>query len=365
VCGDGIKQAAEVCDTGSNIQTTCPYGQMSCQVCTAQCQLVPGQLTGYCGDSTIQTANNEQCDLANLNNATCTSRAMGVGTLSCTSNTCQYSGSMCSYGFELAAGFYHSCGIRRSDRQGVCWDFDVSSPINPPANTPLKTISSGYEFSCGIRQSDSALVCWGQNPDAQMNLPVGSYLALSLGTDHGCAIRNDNRVLCWGDNGFGAATVPSNHVSSDFVAIASGSNHTCGILANTQNAVCWGYNYYGQTVPPNLAFKAIAAGSAHSCGLSTTHTAHCWGRNDDGQTNAPANVLFDAITAGGSHTCAIRRADGFAQCWGDNEFGQATPPANVAFDAISAGAYMSCGRRKNNGQVMCWGNVGSATPPTL
>jgi hypothetical protein len=46
-----------------------------------------------CGNGTVEPP--EQCEAANLNNATCTSLMMGVGVLSCNKMTCMYDTSMC------------------------------------------------------------------------------------------------------------------------------------------------------------------------------------------------------------------------------------------------------------------------------
>jgi hypothetical protein len=35
---------------------------MDCMVCNTSCQLVPGNVTGFCGDGVIQPENAEECD---------------------------------------------------------------------------------------------------------------------------------------------------------------------------------------------------------------------------------------------------------------------------------------------------------------
>jgi formylglycine-generating enzyme required for sulfatase activity len=63
VCGDGEKNSAEeLCDEGPNPVQDCEYGQTSCMVCDAQCQKVPGNVTGFCGDGSVQASNGETCD---------------------------------------------------------------------------------------------------------------------------------------------------------------------------------------------------------------------------------------------------------------------------------------------------------------
>ncbi|HOC93652.1 MAG TPA: hypothetical protein PKH33_14990 [bacterium] len=138
VCGNGTTETGETCDDGNTVTEVCTYGQISCAVCNASCQLVAGA-TAYCGDSTVngseqcdaggsntntpcvpgydsscsycnlscQTATvqggycgdgiingTEQCDGVALGGATCTSRGFDGGTLSCSS--CSFDTSACT-----------------------------------------------------------------------------------------------------------------------------------------------------------------------------------------------------------------------------------------------------------------------------
>ena len=62
VCGDFITHAAfEGCDDGNAVTESCIYGQESCLVCNASCEVEP--LTGeWCGDSIVQEEQGELCD---------------------------------------------------------------------------------------------------------------------------------------------------------------------------------------------------------------------------------------------------------------------------------------------------------------
>ena len=135
-----------------------------------------------------------------------------------------------------------------------------------------------------------------------------------------------------------------------FVAINIGFAHGCGLRRNS-SVLCWGIDFAGQLSPPEDGpFSSIAAGIFHTCGLRTDGSAVCWG-NDleqavriDG-SGMGLNVLemeflfntprsdplegerFTAITAGAHHTCGLRQ-DGGVSCWGYNNRGQASPPGN-------------------------------------
>ncbi|HTQ03827.1 MAG TPA: fibrinogen-like YCDxxxxGGGW domain-containing protein [Polyangiaceae bacterium] len=84
-CGDGNLDAGEQCDLGANNGVTaCPYGQMSCTVCTTACKRAAGT-TAYCGDGKVQ-ASHEQCDDGNTIIETC-----AYGDAACTGcdNSCK------------------------------------------------------------------------------------------------------------------------------------------------------------------------------------------------------------------------------------------------------------------------------------
>ena len=64
-CGDGVTQGDETCDDGNQITENCAYGEISCMVCDATCNLAPGS-TSFCGDTVTNEAAGETCDDGNL-----------------------------------------------------------------------------------------------------------------------------------------------------------------------------------------------------------------------------------------------------------------------------------------------------------
>ena len=64
-CGDGVTQGDETCDDGNQITENCAYGEISCMVCDATCNLAPGS-TSFCGDTITNEAAGETCDDGNL-----------------------------------------------------------------------------------------------------------------------------------------------------------------------------------------------------------------------------------------------------------------------------------------------------------
>ena len=221
---------------------------------------------------------------------------------------------------------------------------------------------------------------------------------LSVGWAHGCAVRSDTAVSCWGWNHFGQlgdgttidraspATVTG---LAGAVEVAAGTSHSCARLSNGTVA-CWGWNAHGElgdgtTSPrpsPALArplggVTQVAAGDSFTCARLSNGTVACWGANDVGQLgdgtdlDRPTPTLVPGLTsvvevaAGAAHACA-RHASGAVYCWGASSFGQVGDghlmnhfrPTLVAGlrDAASLhlGPQRSCVVARDGG-ARCWG----------
>lgn len=245
---------------------------------------------------------------------------------------------------------------------------------------------------------------------------------MDLGGDQACVLDAQNGAYCWGGNSDGALgltstpVVPSaqdipGRVAGDhsFVQISTGDAHTCA-LNEVGQGYCWGMNGSGEVgngttgnytdpvrepapvagghtfrevktghapPPPGAGGSRGVVGSGHSCGVTEDGTAYCWGRNHHGQLgdgstdnrNEPTEVIrgrtFKTVALGDKHTCGVAE-DGTAYCWGGNEYGQLgdgthtdrhfpVPVSDdLSFTRISAGRIHSCGLTEE-GIVYCWG----------
>ncbi|MDE0655715.1 MAG: hypothetical protein OXH58_03995, partial [Acidimicrobiaceae bacterium] len=192
--------------------------------------------------------------------------------------------------------------------------------------------------------------------------PATLITTVVTGGYHSCALLSYGAILCWGDDYYGQSV----RAEGPFSAVTAGTFHTCGI--RTDGTVrCWGSNndsqdeYAGQADAPDGTFTAVSAGNEHTCGIRTDGTVECWGNNNYGQSSALEGG-FTAVDAGIWHTCGVR-TDGTVECWGDDTLGQSSAPEG-GFTAVTAAWGHSCGLR-TDGTVNCWGNNqhGQATAP--
>ncbi|HMV65955.1 MAG TPA: hypothetical protein PKA64_03815, partial [Myxococcota bacterium] len=197
---------------------------------------------------------------------------------------------------------------------------------------------------------------------------------LAAASDFACALRDDQRVVCWGVNDYGQLGVGSTQsigdrggemgdalvpvdlgTASPVVEVDVGIRMACARTADGQ-ARCWGnlsgfgaasgtrgdaVGEMGAALPVvNLGAGHttidIAVGDGYACFLREDGSVVCYGSASGGRlglgaagTNTPgdAAIAVDlgepavAIDAGEDHACAIL-VSGDLKCWGRNDYGQ-------------------------------------------
>ncbi len=196
---------------------------------------------------------------------------------------------------SIAAGKYNTCAIME-DHALRCWgwnsegqlglgntndigDDEIPASVDPiDVGGKVEQVSVGRRHICALLDGGKVR-CWGWNNKGQLGQgntdnvgddetpasvpPVqlsGPAKQVVTGALHSCALLEDGKVQCWGDNKFGQ--------------LGYGHTHPVGDKAPPKSM---GTVYLGE------AATAIAAGSYHTCALLDGGQVRCWGYNDQGQ----------------------------------------------------------------------------------
>ncbi|MGE3547518.1 MAG: RCC1 domain-containing protein [Kofleriaceae bacterium] len=270
---------------------------------------LPGLLVmAACGDPAAYVCSRDDQCIDNGIAGTCR-----AGVCSYTSETCGALGATC-------------CATGTACTSGSCIDGSCQSCI--------LDVAFGRRFGC-VLKIDGTIWCAGENewgqlgsgsagPDRPTHEPVKTLVdntviddavQLGLGRNHGCAIRSDASVWCWGANVVGQL-----------------GNGTTSMSQPAAVQVLVGGT-------PLLGATEIRSGNAHSCAITSASDVYCWGQNAVGQLgdglvadrNQAALVLASPMGAAftgarslaiGSDTNCVHRGIDEIWCWGDNDHGQ-------------------------------------------
>jgi len=315
----------------------------------------------------------------------------------------------------LDAGYYHTCAVVAAGNVR-CWGMGVNGqlgygstadigdnevpgsagPVSLGSGRTATQVGAGESRSCALLDNGT-IRCWGSGgfgglgyastEDVGDNESVASKGPVNLGSGHTakvisvgnqatCAIRDDDKLLCWGQAGDGALGYANEN--------SVGDNETPGSIGPVNVGT-------GRTV------KAVSTGGAFTCAILDNGAVRCWGLNDAGQLGygntatyplsigddpgeEPANfgpvdlggLKATAIATGSKHACVILEG-GSVKCWGEgtqgklgygntNNIGDNETPAAVgavnlgghAAVAITAADQHSCALL-DDGSVRCWG----------
>jgi len=249
-----------------------------------------------------------------------------------------------------------TCGVLPGGL-GRCWSGPDLGGLPPPGS--FVKVSTGDTHSCAIR-FDGSLACWGVNYQGQLDSPGGRFIDIAAGGFHTCAVDSAGSLACWGSNAYGQSTAPT----GSFTRVEAGRYFTCGL--RTSGAVdCWGAAFVAGKQPAGT-FTEIGAGDDYACAVTVAAGVECWGivphnTFPPSPDFFPPAELFRTVSPGVDHTCGDV-VGGEVRCWGINTLGQLDPPDGL--QAVASGNSYSCGLRPD-GTVRCWGTdgYGNASPP--
>ena len=220
---------------------------------------------------------------------------------------------------------------------------NIPAKVNLPGQRSAIAISTGTYMTCAIT-TDGMGYCWGENDEGQLGngttnsrqmtpaevlFPSGyTPVSISAGDDFACALMDNRKVMCWGENNDGRLgqgplatddeTTPvwvsmENSETAHFLDI--GTKSACMILDSGETK-CWGTNEEGQIgqgdtdidyystpteVNGNYDFVALSINSDTICAITSNAEGYCWGDNEAGQTGrgsidtdepTPGEILF-------------------------------------------------------------------------
>ena len=211
------------------------------------------------------------------------------------------------------------------------------APTPEPASDPaaLVQISVGEDHVCGIRL-DQKLACWRRNDHGQADPPSGEFTEVSSGRYHSCAINISQVVECWGGNSYAAASPPTD----TFLQLDGYHDTYCGVQTNFA-INCWGQQEYSEASWPAGRYKDLAiSGSSRGCAINSVDKTVCW----YGETSYTLEVLYQAISvAENGWSCGISE-DGALRCWVIREAQEELLKLYGEFQSLSAGAdEVACG----------------------
>jgi len=100
----------------------------------------------------------------------------------------------------------------------------------------------------------------------------GLFRHVSVGNLHGCGLKSNGTITCWGENDYGQATPPT----GTFKQVVANDNHTLG-LRSDGTIVRWGQNYYQVSSPPGT-FNQFDVNWDQICGVRSDGTLTCLGK---------------------------------------------------------------------------------------
>ena len=305
----------------------------------------------------------------------------------------------------MCAGNSHTCVILANGRVR-CWGSNARNQLG-----------TGEEESSFMAYVDGRTVLTKGMGDAFLEdafLDEPNYVArhLACGYEHTCAVLDDGRVKCWGNNdshqggsplGFGILSVFDFSTTLRYLGrrlpnvplgagrdprdVSCGYEHCCAAL-DDGSVKCWGTEN-----DSNLKLGSGMLGMVSDLGLDIrTYVARSQLPVDDPEyvgdpwlpVAFPAGSFATHVAVGAHHSCAILADGAEVRCWGENDVGQlglghttyvghpsdveAAPPVDLGRDRstgaplrvskLALGSYHSCALLTDGG-IKCWGNGGS------
>ncbi len=146
---------------------------------------------------------------------------------------------------DVAMGRSHACALR-VEGTVVCWGANVAGSTDAPPGKFVSVVAGGS--SCAM-SAEGVVRCWGSSGQAYTGFNGRRARAVAAGDSSTCIINEQKELECKGDQ---VSTPPLPR--GPFEQIDLGDYHGCGVRTDGTVA-CWGLNdegqtSYGQSTPP-------------------------------------------------------------------------------------------------------------------
>ena len=346
---------------------------------------------------------------------------------------------------QIVAGRLHACALI-DDGTVRCWGYSphvgtmgsgeplddtaFPVPVGVKGLSNVKQIAANSsDYTCALTTA-GAVKCWGDDEMGTLSAGVpytdsrphasstpldipglgAGVAAISVGTEHACALMDDHSMKCWGHNGSwigdGNDHLPGDSDSPnqvgpkvvdvhDIVQMSVGHEHTCAVTS-AGTVKCWGTNTFGEVgdgtdnwrvkLPTDIAgltdVAKVVAGDRTSCAVMNDGSMKCWGTREWGSIGDGKKDDFDgarspvAVANVGGVATDVTTNQGFAcgligggvKCWGETPYtrdAQNTtstyqpagfiPTLESGVTQIVNGSGYACALL-TNGAVKCWGD---------
>ena len=220
----------------------------------------------------------------------------------------------------------------------------VALTTNCRAETYVQ-VSAGAAHTCALR-TDGEIECWGRDLDGESSPPEGPFQQVVAGNHATCALRQGGEVECWGDR----RALPRDLPGGEFAAIAMGPGGFVATDLDGERIV----SFRGRSEPFELTGSAkVVVGEAWACALGVDGRVRCRAMPRQRDRFIAPQGPYTAIAVGEHHLCGIREADGGIACHGGGWHAR-TPSPRGRFTALASGIDHACAVR-DDGITVCWG----------
>ncbi len=279
--------------------------------------------------------------------------------------------------------------VRYQAGDASSWN-SLEIPLGAGRSVHLEGLQPGTRYHLEIRALDGTgvpriMAIYSTTLGGEERMPLTFGRQVSSGTSFSCAVLDDGRVQCWGQNNKGQLGDGTHKSSMQPVTVSeissarkvsAGRDSACAVL-DSGAIQCWGSNTYGilggdlvlysaipETVQGIGSAVSVGVGKDFACALLREGTVYCWGNNDRGQlgtTSVPKSHLplqvqnissAVSLSVGDDSSCVIL-ADGKLSCWSNPWIADgSTVERNV--EKVVIGAAFACALHFEK-TINCWG----------